>query len=294
MGVKLMESKSCFGIHLDGDSEIDATLLANTISDMAELTKSLAKVENPEAYVKMNVTAFRNGSFQIDFSTICEVSTSILNIAQGSTAFALAVVGIIKGCFEIKKHLKGSAPKAVTNSGKDSVEVENADGTKICVPKSSATVINDIKIDQLVVNISNNVIEHNPKGGFSFNDEKGTAHYSAEDVRAIAKSLPIEQKELCQRIKIEADLAIKKVDFVGNTKWTFVYGKKSIDATIADDNFLKTVHIGAITIRNGDYITATLEKYVDLDILGNPKAGTEKYTVIQVHGGIKSFQQQTL
>ena len=69
---ELIKSTAQFGIHLEGESEIDAILLSKTISDMAELTQLAARKENPDAYLKMNVTAFKNGSFQIDFSTVCE------------------------------------------------------------------------------------------------------------------------------------------------------------------------------------------------------------------------------
>lgn len=70
MGVKLVKSEDVFSFHLDGNSSIDAILLSKIISNIAELTKMAAIYENPDSYLRMNVTAFKNGSFEIDFSTI--------------------------------------------------------------------------------------------------------------------------------------------------------------------------------------------------------------------------------
>lgn len=67
MGVKLVKSEDVFSFHLDGNSSIDAILLSKIISNIAELTKMAAIYENPDSYLRMNVTAFKNGSFEIDF-----------------------------------------------------------------------------------------------------------------------------------------------------------------------------------------------------------------------------------
>ena len=46
---ELIKSTAQFGIHLEGESEIDAILLSKTISDMAELTQLAARKVNPDA-----------------------------------------------------------------------------------------------------------------------------------------------------------------------------------------------------------------------------------------------------
>jgi len=70
MDAELIKIKTAFGFHLSGESSIDAELLSKTIHGVAKLTDLAAKEENSEAYLKMNVTAFKNGSFEIAFSAV--------------------------------------------------------------------------------------------------------------------------------------------------------------------------------------------------------------------------------
>lgn len=292
----LVKSQATFGIHLDGESQIDAMLLSKTIHDMAELAKLAATEENPDAYLKMNVTAFRNGSFQIDFSAICETAKTLIVPASSATTLASSVVSTIKGFFEIKKLLKGEKPKSVT-AHEDKIEIENHLGEIITTSKSSQAILNNCKIDQLVVNVSNNIIEHNPNGGFDFISDGVWERFETSDINGISKPIPIEEEILCKRSRIKTELPIRKAALVGRSAWEFTYNGKSISAPIADDEWINEVNSGDVALRSGDYIVATLEIYVDLDRDGKPIDKSEKYTVLKVHGGIQpqnEFPQQSL
>lgn len=81
---RLVESIANFSFHLDGESSVDATLLANAISEMAELTKQTAIIENPDSYVRLKVSAFKNGSFEILFSTVCNAADSIISKSRSN------------------------------------------------------------------------------------------------------------------------------------------------------------------------------------------------------------------
>lgn len=291
MGGRLMESQAQFSFHLDGNSEIDANILSNIIGDMAKLAKLTAQNIEPDAYLKMNVTAFQNGSFQIDFSAVCEAATGIWSFVAGTVPVAGKIVDAIKGCFEIKKLLKGQSPKKVVDKTDKTIEVENNAGEKITVPKASAIVIHNSNIDQLIVNISNSALEHNSDGGFSITDSQKEEYYTIEDVKSLSLPLPIEDTVLCKRYRLEATLPIRKPDFIGHSKWGFTYKDKMIEARIYDEGFLEQVHSG-MTIKNGDFITSTLEICVDLNESGQPIPGTEKYSVIKVHGSIQHSPTQ--
>ena len=104
MGVKLIKSEDYFSFHLDGKNSIDAKILSELIGDIAELTKFAALEENPDAYLKMNVTAFENGSFQINFSAICEFAENLINNVLPLAEFASITISTVKEFFEIKKH----------------------------------------------------------------------------------------------------------------------------------------------------------------------------------------------
>lgn len=185
----LIESRSQFSFKLEGENEVDASLLAKTIGDIAELAKLAANTEDPEAYIKMNVTAFKNGSFQIDFSAICEAAKTLFDKADKIAAFALSVVGVVKGIFEIKKFLKGKKPKAIKDESTKIISVEDDAGNKITVPRSSAIVINNVRADQLTINIASYMQEHNPNGGFTISTEQGDLRCEPEDVKQISKAV---------------------------------------------------------------------------------------------------------
>jgi hypothetical protein len=294
MESQLTQSRASFSFHLDGDNEIDAILLSRTINDVVQLTKLAAKEEDPEAYMKMNVTAFRNGSFQIDFSAICEQAINLLPAIPQAANLASSAVATVKGYLEIKKLLKGKAPKTITQTSEETAEVENAYGEKALVPKSSTVIINNSTIDQLAINISGYAQAHNPSGGFSISTPAGMVACSAEDVANMTKPLPITSEVLCKRLRREAELLIKKADVLGNSSWEFILDDHVIRARVDDDFFMEQVHSGAVTIKANDYVSATLEVYVELDDFGKPVENSEKYNVVKIHGTIKhDYCEQT-
>jgi len=286
MQEELIKSQAHYSFCLDGDNEMDAVLLSKTISDMAELTKIAASEENPEAYLKMNVTAFRNGSFIIDFSAICEMRETLVISATAAVAFAAGITTVVRGIFAAKKHLAGKKPKSISDAPDGKIEVENEDGVKITIPKASHVVITNIKVDQLTMNISEYAKEHNPSGGFTISTPTGDLSCSPEDIKNISKPFPIIDEETNQRYRKNAILPIKKVDFIGSSAWQFIYEDHIISASIADDDWLNAVDNGYIQIQARDSINVTLEIFNSLDLLGNVIIGSEKYTVIKVHGGI--------
>lgn len=239
MEEKLIKSESNFAFHMDGDNYIDAEVLSNIIKDMADLTRIAAKTEDPEAYLKMNVTAFKNGSFEIDFSTICENSETLFSLAQDGVTFAASLVAIIEGIFKIKKHLKGEKPKKIDDLDNNKIQITNCEDANIVVNKSSDIILNNSTIDQLIINISDNVYKHNPYGGFSIARDEETCYFDKEDVTNLSKPIPTSEIISYKEVGVRADLLIKKADLLGNSVWNFIYCKKIIKATIGDLDFMK-------------------------------------------------------
>ena len=281
----LIESKAGMSFHLDGENEIDATLLSHMISDMVEFTKIISKEVNPDAYLKMNVTAFKNGSFEVLFSAVCQAAETLFTGVGAAAATAGTVIGAVKGGIEIKKLLKGKTPKWVETHSDGKVSIESQNGEKVVVPPASQVVMYNIQADQLITNISNYAKAHNPSGGFSVSDKSGSVYCTASDIAEMAKPAEITETSACQRSRIEADLLIRKPDLEGSSKWGFTYNGRIINASIDDDDFLEWFQAHG-TVNRGDHIHATLEVYVDIDPQGIPIKGTEKYTVIKVHGEI--------
>lgn len=283
-----MKSEDRFSFHLDGESSIDAIVLSEIIMDLTELTKIAALEENPDAYLKMNVTAFKNGSFQIDFSAICEFTENLISNSSQLIQLASTAVTTVKGFFEIKKLLKGNKPKSIHNLDDGKITVTGQDNHSVTVNKSSGAVINNFNIDNLVVKISSCVGENNKDGGFSFKTSTNTTHFSNKDVTQMSKPLPIIEEEQIRNTIILADLPIKKADLLGKSAWSFIFNNKTIDAKIDDEDFIDLIHNGKISIHSGDYITAELVISVKLNENSFPDENSTKYTVRKVVGEIKN------
>ena len=102
----------------------------------------------------------------------------------------------------------------------------------------------------------------------------------------MSKPLPVSEESIYKISRVQAELPIKKADLLGRSTWEFKYGNHRISAKIEDEELVDAVHRGA-SVAAGDYIFATLEIRVEINEKGLPIDGTEQYTVLEAHGGIK-------
>lgn len=290
MEQNLIKSQDKFSFHLNGDSSIDAVLLSKTIQDFAELTKLIALEQNPESFIKLNVTAFENGSFIIDFQTITEIVETISENKEIFSVFASVVVGGIVGVFKLKKFLKGEAPLEQTIEG-DSIKIKNKNGDVVVVPQASAPVLNNCHVDNLVINIASNVAKNNSGKGFSLTaSDNEKIEFSEHDMPYMCHPIAVE-KENISRIKtqtIDTYLRIKKPVLVGSAKWELIYNSETIHVKIEDDDWLTSVQTGRIGINANYLLHAYLQTEVELDDNGIPILETQKYKISHVFGLIEN------
>ena len=285
MGSNLIKSHDNFSFHLNGDSSIDAILLSNTIRDFAELTKIIAYEENPDAFIKLNVTAFENGSFIIDFQTVTEIAENIINKVDNPEMFAKCIVAGIIGAFKIKKFLKGEKCSEKTIED-DSIKIKNKNGDVLVAPKSSAPILYNSKVDNLVINIVNNSNENNNSNGFSLSSSNiESIELEKDDMEFMTSHLPMETEEITRVKKqiLDANLKIKKPVFSGSAKWSFIFNGNQIDAKIEDDNWLTTVQEGNININANSILYAQLQIEVELNEEDIPIPETKKFRIIKVY-----------
>jgi hypothetical protein len=287
----LVESRAGMSFHLDGNNEIDAVILSNIISEMAALTSAVSKEVNPDAYLKTNVTAFKNGSFQIDFSAVCKAAETMFSDPAAVVTIAATIIGAVKGCFEIKKMLKGEKEKSVSDNSDGSITITTADGATITAPKASQIVLGNVQAAQNIANVCFYAREHNENKGFTISDKDGGVYCAPADLEKMSTPSLITETVSCQRGRVEALLPIRRPVLEGYSKWGLKYNGKAIDASITDEDFLERFHQSG-SVRAGDCLQALMEVYVDVDRNGIPIAGTEKYTIIKVHS-ISQGEPQT-
>lgn len=292
MDVKLMKSEAKVSLHLEGNNTIDAVALSEIIKNFAELAKYAAARQDPESYLKMNVTALQNGSFQINFSAIQEFIDNLINNPSEMLSFAGQVISTVKGYFEVKKLLKGKKEKSVVDNCNGTITITAQDGNTATVNKDSISVMDNAQIDNMVVNVTTNIYNHNPRGGFSLSTGEDISVFSNSDVIEMKTTLPIADEEIVKNSRIRADLQISKADILKYSAWTFIYNGKTIKASIIDMDFLEEIHKGSMSIKSGSYITADLLISVRMEN-GLPINNTAKYTIEKVYGGIKNdFEEQ--
>ncbi|WMI81795.1 hypothetical protein [Anaerotignum sp. MB30-C6] len=281
-----MKSVETFSFHLDGDSSVDAIQLASTIKSFAELTKAISNTEDPEAFLKLNITTFKNGSFEVIFQTVCEIAETIMSDHE---KFATLIASAVIGAFKIKKFLKNETPKNVTTEG-ENIKIERNDGSFIYAPKASGTILSNVHIDNMVVNIVAASNESNGGNGFSIGSHNDTVKCSAEDVQ---KMNTLFEHTSVESLKIhtqtmDAYLEIKKAVYVGKSKWTFVFKNISIDATIEDEEWLTKVQDGDIRIDIPKHLHAKLQIDLETDKDDRRTITPPKYKILKVYNFIDS------
>jgi hypothetical protein len=292
MSYESIHSQDSFSIHINGDNSIDAMLLSQIIGDMAKLTKDAAYYEDPTADCNVNITALKNGSFQIDFSALLGTASTLLSDITAVSTLATTVITTLKGYFELKKILNGSQPKEVQELSGNKIYVTAEDGSSVVVNKGSGSVFTDCNIHTVVQNVSYNILKTGATDGFSFDTNDNAEQFTHDDLVKMTKSVPIATQTTRKVSTIKTDLLIKKPDILGHSTWSFRYNAKNIDAKVLDDEFLDSVRNGDYSIRGGCYITADLEISVDLDSDGLSDEQTTKYTVTKVYGGIQDTSAQ--
>ncbi len=292
MGGKFVKSEASYSFALYGDNQVDAELLSEVIHNFAQLTKQTVNVESPEIYIKLNVTAFRQGSFIVDFSTICEAQNLLTGILPQTVSLAKNVVETIKGFFEVKKFLNGEKPQSIEKTG-TSVCIRNNNGQVLNAPEGSIRILENAQIDNLVLNICHDV-QSSGSNGFSLSSGSGQSIFSLDDIQSIKKPISSEREIYLKSMTIEAFLPIKKLDIMGNSAWEFRYNDHSIRALMEDENWLQEVQTGKISFKSGDALYAQLEIIMELDENKIPIDGTEKYVVKRVLEHIHDSEQTTL
>jgi hypothetical protein len=197
------------------------------------------------ATAKAEVAGYGRGSFVTDF---------LINFAPTSaTLLSTAVVtpgdlwGVIKGAFDVWKHLKGSPPQnVIQNPGDHSVNIVNNSGQVLNVSIESATVVFSEKASEATAKFIKEALS---KGGIDgvkllLDDGEPQRHQIVVDssegqyFHGVAPSQSITDQTIRMGLVIEAPV------FKDGNKWRFFDGQQSFFADIDDVTFMDRVNSG--------------------------------------------------
>lgn len=278
------ESSSDFSFEFGGENEIDANVVIETITSVAESIQHITNKIEPDAYVKVKVSSFECGSFDINLKAIAECAKTLFN--ADNIQIASLIVDTFVGCIKIKEHLKGEKPKSVTTKDNQTV-ITNHKGEKLTKDKNVAkTYFRDAQIDKSITNVFNVMVVDGSRDSLTVKQgENNVIKIEKGDFVDMAKNIVTDDDMIEETITniANVDLLLKKPDLLGKSKWGFVLDK-NIEAAIADEEWLKKVNSGQVKLYAGVKIPVKLLIEADLDEQRNPIA--TRYTVLKVTGDI--------
>lgn len=281
-----MKNEAFLELHVDGASEMSAECLAQSIYNMAALTQRIALSENPDAFVKINVIALKDGCFQIDFKAIIEAAAPMFMSSMPQIIdFANNVMSLVMQSFELRKHLKGEAPAKIQKEENGHSTVFNVTGDVYYFSGDAANNLADAKINESINKIADAIKKNNQNGGFRLKSSGEESIFENSDLEHLM-SAPVIEDITTRVITQKVILTIRTPDMLGSSPWGFFLENKNIKAYVKDQVWLDKLHGHQISISSGDRITAKLKAEIVLNADGTTDSKQITYTVTEVIGDI--------
>lgn len=274
------ESIDTFKVKFEGGNSIDAELFARTINSTVELVKASAKVINPEAFLRLEIKATKEGSFETIIDAIVKYSDTFFT--KVNLEVATEIIAGFLGFLQIKKLLGNKKAKTVIVDGNKTTITNQEDQHLTVLSIIYNHYITNSNIDSIIVNQSNDL--KSGERNIVIESKSKKIELSKEDYDNMSKpreDLVNEEKTANKVQTIEKCLLIiKKPDLIGNSQWEVILDKK-ISVKISDETFLSKIKKREIGIYCGDGIVCDLQISTKLDEDYNV-VNTE-YIVLKVH-----------
>lgn len=279
-----IESIDDFKISFGGKNTIDAGLFTKTINNTIELVKSCANAINPNCFLRLEIKANKEGSFETIIDAVVKHTPDLFS----ALPVAGSIIQDVLNCFIIKQHLKGNKPKRIEKNNEEmAILNQNNEILKTSIKVGDVYFKNN-KIDNLIVNIGESLV-NSDRESFSIEAKQGKVVIDKEDYTNIATPIIDEHNVVVRTEKhkpVEINLLLKKPDLLGRSQWEFVYNK-TISAKIEDQDFLEKVHKGKIKkLYAGVKIPCLLQIEYDVDEYYNSVINGDRYTILKITGDI--------
>ena len=273
-------------IKFDGENSIDFQQLFGYISGIESAYKASldAEYHNPE--MKLKVVAINQGSFEIILQSAIGLAPDLIKAAPTAITSFKAIMEMIK----LKRELKGKKPQSVEADGK-TAKVVNTEGN---VTYHNCTVINNYfnnpQIDAgLTKAFAALTRGAEPREAISMTSAEETLRIEKETYPSISAAIvSAPQDEDHKQISvIDTELRIGKLDFIGDTMWSFIDpNEKKLSASIEDEKFISSVRTGKIKLSANDVLKVRLRVEVELngflDVVKKKNFIEEVYRTIEV------------
>lgn len=269
-------------VRLAGSNIIDAKLLSDTIKSFVEIIEGARDEISEDTSVQLQVEAFRDGSFIIDFNAVFEMLTN-----PGSANFVevtSGIVGAVISVMKLVKHLKGKKPSNVEEKTDKILNITNSEGGVIVIDKSVYNVYAQPKVSQTVSKIFDSLESDNTRDSITIKSRDDSISIEKMDFNNLSKPVELDNiksdiKEISNRLEVW--LEIKKVDLSGKSKWDF-YFNRIISARIDDEEFMLKVEKSEYRFGSKDKLKVRLREVKEITEDGSFVAGSERYIIEKV------------
>ena len=271
-------------VRLAGSNTIDAKLLSDTIKSFVDIIEEAKNEISEDTSAQLQVEAFRDGSFIIDFNALFEILThpKTSDFVTVATGIITAVIGV----FKLASHLKGKKPIDVEEKTNEELKIKNSDGNIILIDKSVYNIYAQPKVSQTISKVFDNLNSDNSRDSITVESKYDSITIDRMDFNVLSNLVELDKINLENRefiSRIDTLLEIKKVDLSGKSKWDFYYNKV-ISASIEDEDFVQKVENSEYRFGSKDKLKVRLRETKELAEDGSFIAGSERYAIEKVYG----------
>ena len=290
---KFNESKCNFILKYGGKDEIDAETLSLSLNGVVKTIKSITSNEYPDTHTKLKIINLGRGSFEITLSTVIHYSAALLPIAD----IAIKVIHTYLSYINIKHHLHGQQPKSIKYENNNAEIINQGNGVIIENAHTTKNYFTNCTFGDSIAETFSPLVKDEDRTRLQIQYANETKiDISKDEFNNMSTPIIEEEKDYQKKGNTieNIELALKKPDLLGESKWSFILGK-IIEVEMEDKEFLEQVHSGIIrNLYAGVKIPVKLRIEQEFNEEGFLIKDTEKYFVEKVNGDIIEPQDRQI
>jgi len=239
-------------------ADLEARELLQVLTAFTRITTKASRTYHGSG-VKSSIRIQRVQPGSIDLHWIHEVAASAQSAFPGMPALLLGVkdiASLVKTWLDLLKFLRGQPPQKIQNvDNGNALQLENASGDVTVINGNvyNTFILNGIGADAEKLDLP---VQHGAKNLELKSQGRRIATYSPAD---LSNFKPIRPADKPIESEIDAILEVVAPVLEGEGMWRFKYGRMSLTAKLADEEYRHRVTEGQESFSHGDRLHAKLK-----------------------------------